>query len=922
MNKYQLDDGIDFNLSLMMGVNKIMYYCPSDRQTRSCLHLPDINTHPPTKKTAMKRLIIIALSFLSILANAETANDILTTLPLRQKLALLFVVDGQAKDIMGLAPFGHLTSALPRPSLSTDRGLPLADASRQWIDSLPIPLPSGDSWPTLPLSDRKKLSQDFLATFPHIGALATPLTPEFPQQMGIPSGMPLPDRVLTFRTQPSATPSTQAGIIRLPANLLNTATNSANVNTSTHENGLSLISPIDPLKLGVSLDEILAMPYLIYTDNLLVDVERLLRAYENNQIDRAKADERIKWAIHLRINAPKAISPWGNTTVINHHLLHRSQLAGRSLSLVRNQQFLPLANTQLSHLHWVDLRRHKTGKINETVQFHQFNAPWLPSIPQTRLQDNAPMMVILADHQPDVPGIILKTLAFKESNPRAKVCLVLMACRLPEQYIANDFTCFDAILLGTSDHSYLWENAVQAICGGTEIRGRIPFTMNGLCMSGEGIDIIPTRMHLGHPIEAGMNAATLARIDSLMNEAIEGDAIPGGQVVVARNGLVVYRKSYGTTSYHSTEKVTPGHLYDIASVTKIMSATPLLMHLYNHNRLSLEKSIGDYLPDMKGTNKQDLKVYELLTHKAGLRANIPTFLDAIDRNAINGNLYSKVRTATHSRQIDERLYLNNQVALSMDLFREHPDTLFSIEVAKDLYMNHHFVDSTWQIIASSPLDKHKAYRYSDMGLVILQRIIETTENNKIDHLCDSLLFTPLGIQGMKYTPLRYFHESHIAPTENDRVFRKQHLRGYVHDPGAAIMGGVAGHAGLFASADEVTKMMQLFLNQGTYGDTRLFKPETVKRFTDRYNSATRRGLGFDKPETNTTKVSPVTDKASAQSFGHLGFTGTIAWADPANGLVFVFLSNRVNPNGWNRKLITTNVRNKAMTIAYEAIVTP
>jgi len=137
-----------------------------------------------------------------------------------------------------------------------------------------------------------------------------------------------------------------------------------------------------------------------------------------------------------------------------------------------------------------------------------------------------------------------------------------------------------------------------------------------------------------------------------------------------------------------------------------------------------------------------------------------------------------------------------------------------------------------------------------------------------------------------------------------------------------MMGGVAGHAGLFASADEVTKMMQLFLNQGTYGDTRLFKPETVKRFTDRYNSATRRGLGFDKPETNTTKVSPVTDKASAQSFGHLGFTGTIAWADPANGLVFVFLSNRVNPNGWNRKLITTNVRNKAMIIAYEAIVTP
>lgn len=876
----------------------------------------------------MKQFIIIVGLIFSIPSYSQTGAGQFQQMTLRQRIAMLFVVNERASEVVAMSPMGQLMTSLPRPTLAKGNGMFLADVSNVFVDSLPVPFPTGDVFVGGGLINQRMICREFLSLYTHIGGMVIPVIPDVAKTLNIDAGMPLPERMVVFRDPIGLKQWNVAGLIRMPSELLDfiPATVDNPLNESAEPIQLPIVTPIDPSKLGFTFNQLLQLPYFLRTDNLLLDVEKLSRAYENNQVDRSLVDARVKWAIGYQLLSGNFSSLTSAAGIAELHASHRAKFNEVSLTLVKNQrQFFPLSNMEVMDLVWVDARRNKNGNVKDVCHFYQFNSSWLDKIPENRFPlggaGATPRLMVLVDHQADLPAILLQTHRFKAVNPHVSVGLVLMNNELGQGFIRNDLSCFDAVLLGFSTHPFMWESGMQAVCGGIGISGRSPLNLPGLCNQADGFDINAIRLRLGLPADVGMSASRLTAIDSLIHEAIQAEAIPGAQLLIARNGVVVYRKTFGHTSYQQGDSVTFSHLYDIASVTKIMSSTPLLMHLYDVGRLDLEKNIGDYLPSMKSTNKADLKIFELLTHKAGLKANVPTFLDAIDRQIITGNLYSKIPSPTHTLQIDDRLYLNSQAKLKGDLFQSTNDSLYSIEVAKGLYMNHYYLDSIWTIIQDSPLDKLKAYKYSDMGLVILQRILEQIEKKPIDRLCDSILFRPMGIGGMVYCPLHKFPAHQIVPTENDQVFRKQLLQGNVHDPGAAMMGGVAGHAGLFATVDEVAKMMQMYLNRGSYGGTQFFKPETVDRFINRYNTTSRRGLGFDKPEPDAVKVSPVCSNASPSSFGHTGFTGTIAWADPESGLLFVFLSNRVHPDGWNRKLISTNVRNKAMTMAYEAIVT-
>lgn len=370
----------------------------------------------------------------------------------------------------------------------------------------------------------------------------------------------------------------------------------------------------------------------------------------------------------------------------------------------------------------------------------------------------------------------------------------------------------------------------------------------------------------------------IARVDAIALNGIKQGAYPGCRVLVAKNGNVVYDKSFGITDSISKTKVNEQTIYDLASITKVASSTLAAMKLVDEGKLNVDKTLGDYLNIPSDNEYSKIVIKDMLSHTAGLTPWIPFYQKTLLNGQLNPAIYK-----TKSQE-----GYTNQVA----------DSIFILDSYKD---------SIYNKILSTPLNKNKTYNYSDLGYYFLQKIIEQTTGESIDKFVRETFYEPLGLSSMGYLPLERISAERIAPTENDISFRKQLIKGYVHDQGAAMMGGVAGHAGLFSSAQDLAVIMQMLNNGGTYGGKTYLKKETINAFNKRYFSGNRRGLGFDKPALTSGK-GPTCKEASAMSFGHTGFTGTMCWADPKNGLVYVFLSNRVNPNAENKKLQSLDIR--------------
>jgi beta-N-acetylhexosaminidase len=317
------------------------------------------------------------------------------------------------------------------------------------------------------------------------------------------------------------------------------------------------------------------------------------------------------------------------------------------------------------------------------------------------------------------------------------------------------------------------------------------------------------------------------------------------------------------------------------------------MDLVGKKKTDINQKLDYYLPELKGTNKEHIIIKELLTHQAGLPAWIPFYQSTLNKdNSFKDGYYSKVKTPVFSNQVVDSLFIR-----------------------KD------FTDSIYQKIASSKLAKKNEYLYSDIGYYYTKKIIEQITKTPLDEYVQQNFYIKMGLQSLRYKPLIFFDKKNIVPTENDIKFRKQLIQGYVHDPGAALLGGVGGHAGLFANATDLAALMQMYLDKGKYMGKQWLDSNVVKEFTRKclYCPKNRRGLCFDKPETDPKKESPVTKECSPLSFGHMGFTGTIVWADPANGLVYIFLSNRVYPNADENKLAKSGIRTKIHKLFYEAI---
>ena len=467
------------------------------------------------------------------------------------------------------------------------------------------------------------------------------------------------------------------------------------------------------------------------------------------------------------------------------------------------------------------------------------------------------------------------------------------------------------LIVGYQDEVPAVNAVVKILTGEMEALGTLPVSTNKF-QCGDGIvsDIPTKKVHILPSNEvprssvqsakeqqvipmptANLPAKYASRLDSVAKSGIRQGAYPGCQLMALKDGKVVYDKCFGNFTYGGGHAVQPDDLYDIASCTKIFASTLAIMKLYDQGKIDLNKTLADFFPYLKGNEHGKLKLIEIMTHQAGLKAWVPFYKVTVDANGPKPEFYVD--------EIDEQ---------------------HNIRVAENLYLINDYTDRIFDSVSKTSLGKKK-YLYSDMGFYYIPKIVKQLTNQSIEEFLEQEFYYPMGLNHICYKPLDHFTREQIAPTENDTIFRKQLVWGDVHDQAAAMMGGVAGHAGLFSNAGDLAVLMQMLLDEGEYQGVRYLKPETVRYFTAApfaSSNDNRRGIGFDKLPIGKMGTCTASKSGSMKGFGHTGFTGTFVWADPENDLIIIFLSNRVYPDAEPNKLVKTGIRSVLHDILYQA----
>ena len=457
----------------------------------------------------------------------------------------------------------------------------------------------------------------------------------------------------------------------------------------------------------------------------------------------------------------------------------------------------------------------------------------------------------------------------------------------------NDAKNIDALLVGYEDKEIAKEISAQIVFGAIGASGKLPVSCSAFFPVNTGLETKPIdRLKYTIPEELSIPSEKLRVIDSIINCGIAEKAYPGCQVLFAKDGKVFYNKSFGYHTYSKNKPVKGTDLYDLASITKIAGSALAMMKLSDEKKLDIDLPMSFYLPYLKNSNKQSKVIREIMAHQGQLQPWIPFF-----------------RKTILDFKPDPKIYSTKQ------------KSGFKTKVAENLFIADFYRDTIFDTIVSSELWKKKEYKYSDVGYYLMCDAIENLTGQPFDEYMDGGFYRPLGLTTMGYNPLDRFSVGRIVPTENDTTFRKQLVHGYVHDPGAAMLGGVSGHAGLFSNATDLATVMQMLLQNGYYGGIRYIESKTINDFTKQQFplDENRRGVCFDRPYPEYDSLGPCCEAVSQKSFGHSGFTGTYTWADPENGLVYVFLSNRVCPDASNGKIVKMNIRTEIHQAMYDII---
>ena len=457
----------------------------------------------------------------------------------------------------------------------------------------------------------------------------------------------------------------------------------------------------------------------------------------------------------------------------------------------------------------------------------------------------------------------------------------------------KSFANLEGIIVGYQNHPVAQRKVAQVLFGAIDAKGKLPVSIKDEFPVGTGFNTRNlNRLSYGTPETVGMNSARLSEIDSIINKAIDKKMTPGAQILVARKGKVIYQKNFGYQTYQKDLPVTDTTVYDLASLTKILATLPLVMELDDKKVIDFDTKLGELLPALKDSDKKNIRLQDMLMHYARLQAWIPFYVSTIDPKTkkLSANYYSEIPSDEFNTQVADHMYIRNDIG-----------------------------DSIINTIRESELERRLQYKYSDLPYYLLKYYLESYYQASLNTLTQEHLYKKMGANYTGYLPRTRFDTLQIAPTEDDQLWRKQIVRGFVHDQGAAMQGGIGGHAGLFSNANDVAKIMQTFINGGSYGGEKYIEKETIDKYNTCYycEDDVRRGVGFDKPQLG--EAGPTCNCVSMMSFGHSGFTGTFTWADPEEEIIYVFLSNRTYPDSNNRKLIREDIRSQIQKVIYESI---
>ena len=646
---------------------------------------------------------------------------------------------------------------------------------------------------------------------------------------------------------------------------------------------------------------------MLMSENVGIGIAKIMDAYENGDIDESRLEHSVKkillakYKVGLNNYKPIGLANlFNDLNRIKDDVLYE-ELLENAITIIKNDQTLvPLRQLEKKSIAYVkmgdDDGKYFVEELKKYAKVHEINGDTIDDL-LVKLQGYNTVIVGLhrSNESPWKPYKFTKE-ELTWLNEIANAHTVILDVFV-KPYVISDIESIEnieSIVISYQNSKFAQQKSAQIIFGAIESKGVLPVSVGNYFNVGDGINNNAIkRLSYTLPERVGMSSEKLQKLDSMAQLAIRTKQTPGIQLLVARKGQVVYNKSFGKHTYNGDDIVEFDNIYDVASLTKILSTLPLLMELEEQGIISLDSKLSELLPNYKGTNKQNITIKSMLSHYARLKPWIPFYYATLD---------------SITKRPSEKYY------------RAERSIQFNIEVAKNLYLRSDYQDSIQGIIKDTDLLSRLRYRYSDLPYYILKKFIENYYDRTLDVLAQDHFYKSLGANNTMYNPYHKISNTKIVPTEVDDYYRYQKVHGYVHDMGAAMQDGIGGHAGVFSNANDVAKIMQLFLQKGFYGGKRYFKPETLDKFNTCYfcNKNNRRGIGFDKPQLGDE--GPTCGCVSMTSFGHSGFTGTYAWADPEEEIVYVFLANRTYPTAGANLLLKAGTRTEIQRLIYEAII--
>lgn len=653
---------------------------------------------------------------------------------------------------------------------------------------------------------------------------------------------------------------------------------------------------------------------LLFPEDVPTAIDKISKAVQKGQITQEEIDQRVRKILHAKywagLNKYKPVKLENLQREVDRPIssVIQEQLYEHAVTVVENENnLLPFRNLDTLSIASVAIGASVNNAFQKTLGNYapvkQFTIPdrfapdsaFTKIIPQ--LKDND--VVVISIHGMNLTpaknfGIGTGTLAFIQylrERTDKKVVVAMMGNAYGLKLLEDN----KWLVCGYEDNPVSQSLVPQVLFGARAAQGKLPVSAGKKYVAGTGLPTASLgRLKYGVPESVGMSSEVLQQIDNIATEAITYAATPGCQVLVVKDGTVVFNKSYGYYTYDQAKPVTNNTVYDIASITKVAATLQAIMFLKDQGKIKLDTKVSAYLPELKGTNKENLIMRDILAHQSGLRPGLPTWQKTIDKRKLKDTYYASTQNDYYTNEVIPGVY-----------------SIKSME------------DSLWAWTVKTPLrtkqkDGTYDYAYSDLGFYMMKRVAETMLNQPLNEFMDQNFYSPLGLSTLTYMPLLKHSREIIAPTEDDNYFRKNLVWGTVHDQGAAMMGGVGGHAGLFSNANDLAVLLQMNMNNGNYGGHRYYGTDVVSEFAEQQYKASRRGLGWDKPALDGNGAT--SSMASESTFGHTGFTGTGAWVDPENKLIYVFLSNRVYPDASNTKLVKYNIRTRIHDVVYKAIV--